>query len=92
MWIEAVRLVGLVGDHDRAVQLRTNAGGKASMADKDYLPPSTVDIGRMEDGRVVSDAWRSSADTPSSQEEGFRGHVPMEAIYQAAEAGTSVRI
>lgn len=37
------------------------------MTDNGYLPPSTVDIGRVEEGRVVFDAWRSSADTPSSQ-------------------------
>ncbi len=31
----------------------------------DYPPPSSVDIGRIEDGKVKFDPWRSVADTPS---------------------------
>ena len=32
-----------------------------------YALPSSVDIGHLEDGNVVFDAWRSAADTPSPQ-------------------------
>jgi predicted dehydrogenase len=31
-----------------------------------YAPPSPVDAGRVENGKVVFDPWRSPADTPSS--------------------------
>jgi predicted dehydrogenase len=39
-------------------------GGTASAAD--YAPPSTVDTGRVQDGKVVFDPWRAPADTPSA--------------------------
>ena len=31
----------------------------------DYLPPSDVDIGKVENGKVVFDPWRAPADAPS---------------------------
>jgi predicted dehydrogenase len=33
---------------------------------QNYPPPSPVDVGRVENGKVVFDPWRSPADTPSS--------------------------
>lgn len=36
-------------------------------SDETYVSPSTVDVGRVEDGKVIFDPWRSEADTPSPQ-------------------------
>jgi predicted dehydrogenase len=41
------------------------AGAVRAQSDTPYIPPSEVDIGHVQDGKVEFDPWRSPADTPS---------------------------
>jgi predicted dehydrogenase len=54
------------GDHLRRLYMKHTRRDRKT-AEQNYPPPSSVDIGRVESGRIVFDAWRSSADTPSPQ-------------------------
>ena len=41
-------------------------GGQALAQSGTYVPPSPVDLGRVENGKVVFDPWRAPADAPSA--------------------------
>ena len=48
-----------------AAGLLLGARGASAQTNGNYPPPSSVDIGHVENGKVMFDPWRAPADTPS---------------------------